>query len=524
MEYYISDTGSDSNDGLSPETAWLSIPYAITQTSNGSIINISGTFTITSTIVINKELTLRSTSNAFITKTTVGDLFLIQSNNVTLNLLNLSQTTSNSVDYLINIDRGSSGTTPPTTYSDIVISFCTLNMWKYGICLNGSNNIITNCSFLRRSGSTERLSCIIIYYINGTTITNCTVTDTLRMQRFIYLTVAGTSGSPYYNDVNTKTGLITVKDNITNCSSAVQSLQFIIQDAFIGTSLKYSIGHNQLNDSVVATKLFIAYISNGNDLLTIENVSVFNNYSSLTQTGAALIDAPVSVTVPIVQLFNVYENTGNFTIRADYTGNINFTQNATYVSPANIADNPNIVVYSSSGGGDPHIMDIYGTKTTLPNDWNQFILYRSDTITVTAKAEFIGNYLLSHQLHYLHDDLVTDIDIYKHFWVTNFTYITEITISKNNKYLIFDTITGFIKYDNSSIMYKKSDVPVLSLTHNCKYSAKNLVAFEIDLEPDIIVISVDNFWDDINCVRYFPRDSISGKSGELIKHSEENKL
>jgi len=536
--YYVTDTGSNSNDGLSPATAWLTISYAISQVTSGSIINISGSFTINSTIIIDKELTLTTTDYATIIKTTVGDLFLVQSSNVTISLLNLSQTTSNLADFLINVDRGSTGTTPPANYSNVVISGCTLRMWKYGICLNGLNNTINGCDFLRQGG-TERLSCIIIYYINVATITACTVTDSLRMQRFIYLTSAGTVGSPYYNEVNTKTGLITVTNNSTSCSSTVQGLQFIIQDSFIGTALDYSVALNQLNDSVVPTKLFIAYITNGTDLDTLGNVSVFNNYSSLTQTGAVLIDSAAPVTVPVVQLFNVYDNTGNFTLRPDYTGNINFTQQTTNVSPANLANNPAVVVYSAVGGGDPHIMDIHGIKTTLPNDWYRFVMYKSDTFTVIAKAEFIGNYLLSHQLHYLLDGLVTDIDIYKNFWVTNFTYITEITVTKNNRpaadslqpldikhprQLVFDTINGFVKYDNSSIMYRKSDVPLFSLTHNCKYPAKRLTAFEIDLEPDKLILSVDNYWDDINSILLFPRSNMTNKTGELIKHSENNKL
>lgn len=535
--YYVTDTGSDSNDG-SIGSPWLTISYAVNQVSNGDIIVIDGFFTITSTIVINKQITLTTSSSAVITKTTIGDLFLIQSSNVTMSLLELSQTTSNSADFLINIDRGSSGLTPPIDYTNIRIEACTLNMWKYGICLNGVNPVVTQTSFLRQSGTTERLTCIIAYYINGAEISNNTITDSLRMQRFIYVSSAGTVGSTYFNDVNSKTGLITVINNISSCISSVQGLQFVIQDSFIGSNLSYDVNNNQLNDSVVATKMFVAYISNGTDLNTLQNVSVYNNYQSLTQTGAVLIDSAVAVTVPLTQKFNSYENTGNFSLRVDYSGNINFTQQTANVSPADLA-NSTIVVYSAGGGGDPHIIDIYGNKTTLPNDWYKFILYKSNHITVIAKAEFIGNWLLNHKLHYIKQQEVeesmthlsviplniVEIDIYKDFWVTNFTYITEVTIIKNNiEKLVFDTISGFVKYDNSSIIYKLSTTPLLSLTHNIKYPPKNLVAFSIDLEPDVLVISVDNYWDDLNSVIMFPRGSISNKIGELIRHSEENKL
>lgn len=520
--YYVSDTGSNSNNG-SISSPFLTIDYAISNTNNGDTIYINGTFTVTATIVVNKELTLTTDTNAFITKTTIGNLFLIQSSNVVMMNLTLSQTTSNLADYLINIDRGSSGEVPPINYMACMISGCTLNMWKYGISLNGSNHIVTECNFLRQSGTTERLSCIVIYYINGVEISNNTVTDSLRMQRFIYLTSAGTAGSTYINEVNSKTGFIVSRDNVCNCTSTVQGLQFVIQDSFIGSNLSYIINNNQINNSAIATKLFVAYINNGTDLNTLSNVSVYNNYQSLTQTGAVIIDSPNNVTVPLTQVFNSYDNTGNFTLRPDYSGNINFTQNATVVSPPDLA-NSGIVVYAAEGGGDPHIMDVFGNKTTLPNDWYRFILYKSDNIVVIAKAEFIGNWLLNNELHYLINDSIEIIDIYKDFWVTNFTYITEIDIIKNNKHLIFDTISGFVKSDNSTIIYNKSDIPVLSMTHGIKYPPKKLISFDIELEPDILTISVDNYYDDINSVRLFPRESIKNKSGELIKHSETNRI
>lgn len=527
--YYVASTGSDSNDG-SVGSPWLTIQYAISQVSNGSTIYVVDSITTTTTITINKEITLTTSGSGSITKTTGGTLLLVQSSNVTISNLNLTQTTSNLADYLINIDRGSSGEVPPVNYSNCTIEGCTLNMWKYGISLNGSNHIVTLCDFLRQSGTTERLTCIVIYYINGASITACTVTDTLRMQRFIYLTSAGTAGSPYLNEVNSKTGLITASEITCSCSSAVQGLQFIIQDSFIGTDLSYVVANNQLNDSAIATKMFIAYVSAGSDLEALSNVSVYNNYQSLTATGAIIIDSPVAVTIdPAIQIFNSYDNTGNFVLRPDYSGNINFTQNSAVVGPPDLADS-GIVAYVPYAGGDPHIIDIFGVKTTLPNDWYRFILYKNSTITVIAKAEFIGNFLLNHQLHYMIDDSIREIDIYNDIWVTNYTYMTEIEIIKNNRRLVFDTITGFVKYDDSSIIYHKSNVPVLSTTFGIKYPPKNLVAFDIDLEQDVMVISVDNYWDDINSIRLFTHGCINNKdgtlriSGELVKHSEDNRL
>lgn len=526
-DYYVTDTGSDSNNGLTTSTAFLTIQHAISVASNYDTINTSGTFNVSTTIVVDKPLTIINYYlGTFINKTTVGDLFLLQSSDITMAYLTLTQNTSNLADFLINIDRGSSGFTPPIDYTNINIFSCTFNMWKYGICLNGVNQKITSCNFLRQSGSTERLTCIICYYINGCLIDSNKVNDTLRMQRFLYLTSAGTAGSPYLNDINSKTGLITATNNTCSCSSNVQGFQFIIQDSFIGSSLSYTISENRLYDSLVATKLFIAYISSSTDLATISNISTFNNWQSLTQSGAAIIDSPSGVTVPVTQVFNSYNNTSsNFTLRADYTGNINFTQNATYVSPANLY-NSGIVAYSAYGGGDPHIMDVFGNKTTLPNDWYKFILYQSSDILVIAKAQFIGNWLINRDIHYLVGNDIKTIDIFKNLWVTNFTYITSIKIIKDEKELVIDTIRGFIKSNNSSINYKETNTSneLISLTHSIVYPAKNLISYEIDLEPDTLVISIDNFWDDINSVKLLPKSSIGTKKGELIKHCDSNRI
>jgi hypothetical protein len=95
---------------------------------------------------------------------------------------------------------------------------------------------------------------------------------------------------------------------------------------------------------------------------------------------------------------------------------------------------------------------------------------------------------------------------------------------------VFDTITGFVKFDNSTIIYHKSDVPLYSTTFDIKYPPKNLVAFDIDLDTDVMVISVDNFWDDVNSIKLFTHGCINNRdgslriSGELVRHSEENRL
>lgn len=522
MIYYVSVVGSDSNDGLTPGSPFATIDHALLICSNGDTINISGIIGTNNTFIINKSVTLTSSDGGSIYKPTTGDLFLIQANNVNINNLILQSNATNTADALINIDRGSIGFNPPVNYSGIIIENCTLNMYKYGIILNGSNTIIRNNNFRRSSGSTERLSCILGYYVNGATITNNNITDTLRMQRFLYMTISGSSGSPYLNDINTKTGLVTVSGNICSCSSTIQGLQFIIQDSYIG-NLSYSVHDNQLNNLGIAGKLFVSYVSTNFDLTTINNISVYNNYTSLTASGAVTIDSASSVTLPLDQKYNVYDNTSNFSLRTDYTGNQQFTQTTATIFPANLYLTT-LVNYSASGGGDPHIIDIYGNKTTLPNDWYEFILYKSDTVKITARAEYIGSWVKSNKLHFIENKEIKEIDINKHLWVTRYTYITYITFERNGRFLIIDTISGFIIKDNSDFVIEKINDQLISLTHGFKYPPKKCISYDIKLDPDLINVTVDNYWDDINCIRLFPRSCMKNKIGELIKHEENNKI
>ncbi len=512
MFYYVNNTGSDTNDG-SIGSPFLTIAYAIGQASNGDTITIQNEITISTTINVTKELTITGDK---ISKTTSGDLILIQSNNVTITGLTLQCNATNTADAVINIDRGSSGTTLPANYSNITISNNTFNIYKYGIITNGTNIVISSNQFTRQSG-TERLSIILIYQINNLSVTNNTVTDILRTQRFLYFTSVGTSGSTYFNECNYKTGLITISNNTCNCSSTAQSLLFYIQDSFIGSNLVYNIIGNVVNVAIAA-KMFVSYISTNNDLSIYSEVTIHDNSINNTTSGIVHIDSPVNVTITVSStIFYVYNNTSTFVLDPARTGNSSFTQTTATVSPTNLYLSL-IISYQSHGGGDPHIVSINGIKTTLPNDWNLFILYKSNKYTILAKAEFLP----SLNLHFINNGAITTINQY-HTWVKDYTYITEVTIIYNDKKLIIDTLNGNIIYDNSPIIYTKKSIPLWSITHKKEYPPTNLKSYEIDI-GDIINISVDNYWDDINYITLKILEGLQDKSGELICHNINNKI
>ena len=536
MIYYVSNTGSDSNDG-SVGSPFLTVQHAISVSSNTDTINILNEIQTSTTITVNKEITITGTGPLI--KTTAGDLFLIQSSNVTITMLTMQANATNTADSIINIDRGSIGYTLPSNYSNINITENAFYVWKYAIVTNGTNINISYNTFYRSSGSTERTSIIIAYHVNGLTIDNNNVIDTLRVQRFLYLTSAGDSGAPYFTECNAKTGLITVSNNICDCSSTAQGLIFIIQDEFTGIStLSFDVFSNSLINLGIAGKLFVFYISYYLSLVDVTNVSVHSNSISLSTSGIVHLDAVVPVALPTDQKFNVYDNTNsNFTLDPARTGNANFTQTTATVFPEDLYLS-SIVSYTAQGGGDPHIMSVFGVKTTLPNSWEYFILYKSSDLLVTAKAEFINGWLSYNKLHYMVDSMVGnfitnghsdgmpivhEIDPEKQRWVTNLTYITEVIFERNNRLLVFDTIEGFVKYDNSDITYKKINKPIKSLTHNIYYPPRNLISFEIDV-IDTITISVDNYWDDINYITLKTNSDMYDKSGELFFHSDDNLL
>jgi len=333
--YYVNNAGSDSNDGTE-NSPFLTLERAMLASNNSDTIFIQNIINTTNTLVISKQLNFLGSGNGGISKTGAGDVISIQNSNVTIKFLIISATATNTADAVITIDRGSSGATPPNNYTNIEISSNIINIFKYGVFVNGSNIIISSNTF-NRNGGTERLTTIIVYQSNGLTIDSNTVIDTLRTQRFIYLTGSGTPGTEYFNDCNNKSGLMTISGNIANCSSTAQSLNFILQDVFIG-SLSFKVFNNDVNIAI-AGKFFVSYLSSNTDLNTLVNAEIHDNSINMSSTGIVLLDAPVSVTVPIeTTKFYVYDNTNqtNFILRVDYSGNVNFCQQTLNVSPVDL--------------------------------------------------------------------------------------------------------------------------------------------------------------------------------------------
>ncbi|WP_458404671.1 beta strand repeat-containing protein, partial [Methanobrevibacter sp.] len=81
---YVSEDGNNDNDGSSASLAVKTIDHAITIAQNGKIIILPGTYTITETLSINKNLNIEARGNVFIK----GDVKLID-NSAKLTLTNI---------------------------------------------------------------------------------------------------------------------------------------------------------------------------------------------------------------------------------------------------------------------------------------------------------------------------------------------------------------------------------------------------------------------------------------------------
>lgn len=72
-DYYVSNTGNNNSDGLTPATAKATIPAVISVAGDGAVVHIAnGTYTLTATLYFNHELTVIGESEAGVIINTSG--------------------------------------------------------------------------------------------------------------------------------------------------------------------------------------------------------------------------------------------------------------------------------------------------------------------------------------------------------------------------------------------------------------------------------------------------------------------
>ncbi len=154
--YYVSPTGNNSNNGLSAAAPKLTIVAAITAATDGDIINLAnGTYTITTTLNINKSLSIIGQSEAGVIIKATGtpaSAWAINPNKSNTTLSNFT-VTPNSATGGFPIHVGGVGGPPLPILSNISLSHITINgAKKTAFDFNAINNL--NISYLTATNTT----------------------------------------------------------------------------------------------------------------------------------------------------------------------------------------------------------------------------------------------------------------------------------------------------------------------------------------------------------------------------------
>jgi len=251
---------------------------------NGDTIIIqSGYFeVITSTLTINKELTIEGQSNnpanqllesaGFGTDPTT--LISITSNNVILKNIDIyhRKTTNTSVETALRIGGGSF---PSFTYlTGITIDNCYIRYCEFGIVIRADAFNIINSTFIYNTGSVGNSNRSIgVYGQRG----QCLIDNCL----FDNSVINGTSFRAIYSSSTNTTSNETLSGKLTisNCSNISNLLHFYLSDNLRGSPNDYELVF--LNNTINETSLFAGiYITSNNQADLINNVTLSANSAS----------------------------------------------------------------------------------------------------------------------------------------------------------------------------------------------------------------------------------------------------
>jgi hypothetical protein len=325
ITWYISTTGSDSAGNGSIGNPYATIAKCIEVSTNGDTISIlNGTYTITSTTTITKQVTV--TSNSDITASVVFDsnctIFNIQSSNVVIEYVTLQ---TSSVDPVISIDRLSTGPTAPTFFTNNSITNCNIKYTGTALSLNGSYTINSNI-FTRHLGSNV-CDIIKIYSTRGnSSVSSNTFTDSGPVRYVMYFTSTG-SGS-YLDYCNSKGGSFTIASNTVNMthdqSTTLVYFDYFNQYTFVtspnihynnNTKIALLVNNNVIN-STAKSKVIVVMINSDSDLNTFGICNINTNTINNTDYGVLHLDKNTSsssiVTIQSSELtrnlFKIYSN------------------------------------------------------------------------------------------------------------------------------------------------------------------------------------------------------------------------
>ena len=270
----------------------------------------------------------------------------------------------------------------------------------------------------------------------------------------------------------------------------------------------------------VKLKLDINCVDSNNNPITS-----FNPPLKLKLNLGSLVDSSVK-TVNVQKLDSNGKKVGQ-PIVATRNGDV-FEWEQSSLSTYNVSD-PNATM--GGAGGDPHVSTIDGKHHLLPNEWQLVKLYEKDNIKVLVKCSHLEDERVE-KLHKLDEDRkVISIDKDIHKYVTNLTYMTELSVLKDNEEVLkMDMLNDKVLLHNEESEVKlervEDDEGLYSLTHKRVYPKQNLSSYLVHLNNNVLKLQVDNFWDDVNYVKLhlFDKENMESYSGEFFGHDENNRI
>lgn len=249
-----------------------------------------------------------------------------------------------------------------------------------------------------------------------------------------------------------------------------------------------------------------------NIIISMANANVSHIYRIWKRSGSTVIDP---------------QPTG-YPVTLTYISGTNWSGSMTSLSDVVVLDD---TPPAGNVGGDPYIISVKKVKTLLPNEWKKVRLLETETIQIIANCEFLNEDIMSN-LHFINKNkqICLAIDPNVHKWVRDLTYITSLELigKSTGKKLVLDMIDGSVMLDNSGFIYepiKNSKYGLFSITHGGYYPHVAFKQYIVYFDEGYLIISIDNYWDDINYIELYTNDNDYEKyTGEIIEHSDSNCL
>ena len=400
----LSTTGSDTTGDGSIGNPYATIEKCVTESSNGDSIKYAdGTYSISSTANINKQLTISGHTGipASVILDSTVTVFNVQESNVSFD--NLTMDTTNTTP-LVTFDRDSTGTTEPTFTIGNSIDNCIIKFIKNALTINGGVVVINN-TFTRNDSGSETADIITVYSTRTAfTVSNNTLTsDAYAIRYFIWFTSTGTGD--YVDWANSKSGVVTISTNTINSTDTTQLLTFMQLDYFnqydygpnavsveaynTNTKVRMVVDNNTMSMGMNG-KFVNIYVNNSSNFYMFEYFNIHTN-TIISEHGVVHLDKDTGTTSAITvdvadqarSVLKIYgNNNSNYTL---YPSSLHFDVSVASSLYSDLGKTTNSILDGGSGGGGyvriiDNQADITGDATDVGTNTG---FYQSDTIDST---------------------------------------------------------------------------------------------------------------------------------------------